>query len=62
MKLWRMDVVDGLPLVDGAEARIPSGVDDHLRFRIYNAVMARATAGSVGEFFADALCRHQILE
>jgi hypothetical protein len=62
MKLWRMDVVDGLPLVDGTEARIPSGVDNHLRFRIYNTVLARATAGSAGEFFADALSRHQILE
>ena len=29
MELWQMDVVGGVKLVDGSEATIVSGIDDH---------------------------------
>ena len=32
MELWQMDVVGGVRLVDGSEAKIVSGIDDHSRF------------------------------
>lgn len=34
MELWQMDIVGGVPLADGTEAKIVSGIDDHSRFVI----------------------------
>ena len=39
-----MDIVGGVKLADGSEARIVSGVDDHSRFCVSAQVVARATA------------------
>ena len=47
MDLWQMDVVGGVRLVDGTEAKIVSGIDDHSRFVVSARVVARATAGPV---------------
>jgi transposase InsO family protein len=44
MELWQMDVVGGVRIVDGTEAKIVSGVDDHSRYCISAYVVARATA------------------
>jgi len=44
MELWQMDIVAGVKLVDGSEAKIVSGVDDHSRFCISAFVVSRATA------------------
>lgn len=44
MELWQMDVVGGVRLVDGSEAKIITGVDDHSRFCVSAYVVARATA------------------
>ena len=44
MELWQMDVVGGVRLVDGSEAKIVSGIDDHTRFVVSARVVARATA------------------
>ncbi len=44
MELWQMDIVGGVKLVDGTEAKIVSGVDDHSRFCISAHVVERATA------------------
>jgi transposase-like protein len=44
MELWQMDIVGGVQIVDGSEAKIVSGVDDHSRFCISASVVARATA------------------
>ena len=38
MELWQMDIVGGVRLVEGGEAKIVSGIDDHSRF----VVSARA--------------------
>ena len=44
MELWQMDIVGGVRIVDGSEAKIVSGVDDHSRFCVSAKVVARATA------------------
>src|SRR4051812_1255098 len=32
MELWQMDIVGGVRIADGSEAKIVSGIDDHSRF------------------------------
>jgi len=58
MELWQMDVVGGVRLVDGTEAKIVSGIDDHSRFVVSARVVARATAGPVCAALELALARH----
>jgi hypothetical protein len=31
MELWQMDIVGGIFLIDGSEAKVVTGVDDHSR-------------------------------
>src|SRR5215217_5108132 len=45
MQLWQLDIVGGLMLVDGAECKLVSGVDDHSRYCVVASVVPRATAG-----------------
>ena len=44
MELWQLDVVGGVRLADGSQAKIVSGIDDHSRFVVCAQVVARATA------------------
>ena len=44
MELWQMDIVGGVRLADGSEAKIVSGIDDHSRFVVCAQVVARTTA------------------
>ena len=44
MELWQMDIVGGVILIGGREAKIVTGVDDDSRFCISAHVVARATA------------------
>jgi transposase InsO family protein len=44
MELWQMDIVGGVMLAGGGEAKIVSGIDDHSRFIISAHVVPRATA------------------
>ena len=44
MELWQMDIVGGVMLAGGGEAKIVSGIDDHSRFTISAHVVERATA------------------
>jgi hypothetical protein len=57
MELWQMDIVGGVQLVDGSEAKIVSGVDDHSRFCISAQVVSRATARPTCEGLALAMRR-----
>ncbi len=59
MELWQMDVV-GFRLADETPAAILSGVDDHSRFCVCAAVMARADSRSVCRGLAATLQRHGI--
>ena len=58
MELWQMDIVGGVRLADGTEAKIVTGVDDHSRFCISALIVPRATARPTCEALALALrCR-----
>jgi transposase InsO family protein len=55
MELWQMDIVGGIFLTDGTEAKVVTGVDDHSRFCVIAAVTRRATGRAVCLAFAEAL-------
>jgi transposase InsO family protein len=60
MELWQMDVVGGVRLVDGSEAKIVSGIDDHSRFCVSAYVVARATARPTCDPLALAMRRYGV--
>jgi transposase InsO family protein len=62
MELWQMDIVGGVRIVDGSEAKIVSGVDDHSRFAVSAKVVARATARPVCDALTDAMQAHGVPE
>jgi len=62
MELWQMDIVGGVRLVDGAEAKVVSGIDDHSRFVISARVVARATAKPVCDALSFAMRAHGVPE
>jgi hypothetical protein len=62
MELWQMDIVGGVRLADGSEAKIVTGVDDHSRFCVSAYVVARATARPVVAALMSALKRHGVPE
>jgi transposase InsO family protein len=55
MALWQMDIVGGMFLADGTEAKIVTGVDGHSRYCVIASVVARATGRAVCLAFAAAL-------
>jgi transposase InsO family protein len=58
MDLWQMDVLGGVRLTDGTEAKIITGIDDHSRFCVSAQVVARPTARPTCEALALALRHH----
>ncbi|MEU9509152.1 IS481 family transposase [Micromonospora sp. NPDC048170] len=62
MELWQMDIVGGIRLADGGEAKVVTGVDDHSRFCVIAAVVRRATGRAVCLAFAEALQRFEVPE
>jgi transposase InsO family protein len=60
MELWQLDVVGGVLLADGTEAKVLTGVDDHSRFCVAAGLMSRAVARAVCSVFAEALRRHGV--
>jgi transposase InsO family protein len=62
MELWQLDVVGGVLLDDGTEAKVLTGVDDHSRFCICAGVMVRASGRPVCAWFVSALERHGVPE
>jgi transposase InsO family protein len=60
MELWQMDIVGGVRLVDGSEAKIVSGIDDHSRFVVSARVVAGATARPVCDALAVAMGAHGV--
>jgi transposase InsO family protein len=57
MALWQMDIVGGVRLHDGSEAKIVTGVDDHSRFCVSALVVQRATARPTCEALTLAMGR-----
>lgn len=62
MELWQMDVVGGVRLADGTEAKVVTGVDDHSRFCVSAHVVARATARPTCDALALAMRTHGVPE
>jgi transposase len=62
MELWQMDVMGRVFLSDGTEVKVVTGIDDHSRFVVCAAVVARATARPVCQALAGALARHGVPE
>jgi len=62
MELWQMDIVGGVRLADGSEAKIVSGIDDHSRFCVSASVVARATARPTCDALALAMRRYGLPE
>jgi hypothetical protein len=60
MELWQMDIVGGVRLVDGSEAKVVTGVDDHSRFCISALIVVRATARPTCEALALAMRRYGV--
>ena len=56
MELWQLDLVE-IPLADGTEIKVLTGVDDHSRYCVSAQVMVRGTGRAVCLAFAGALRR-----
>jgi transposase InsO family protein len=62
MELWQMDIVGGVRIVDGSEAKIVSGLDDHSRYAVSARVVARATARPVCDALTFAMQAYGVPE
>ena len=60
MELWQMDIVGGVKIADGSEAKIVSGVDDHSRFCFSAHVVERATARPTCDALGLAMRGHGV--
>jgi transposase InsO family protein len=60
MQLWQLDIVDGDHLVHGQDTKIITGVDDHSRFCVICAIVARATGRAVCLALVAAFRRYGI--
>ena len=60
MQLWQLDIVGGVPLADGREAKIVTGIDDCSRFIVVCAVVAVQSGRAVTEAFAAAMRRYGV--
>jgi len=60
MHLWQLDIVGGVPLADGRECKLLTGVDDHSRFVVVATVLATPSAREVAEAFTAAMRRYGV--
>lgn len=60
MHLWQMDLVGGVPLADGRECKMVTGIDDHSRFVVIAAVVAVPSARAVCSAFTAAMRRYGV--
>jgi transposase InsO family protein len=61
MQLWQLDLIE-LPLADGTEIKVLTGVDDHSRYCVSAQAMVRATGRAVCRGLAAALARYGVPE
>jgi transposase InsO family protein len=61
MQLWQLDLIE-LPLAAGTQIKVLTGIDDHSRYCVSAAVMARATGRAVCRGLAAALGRYGVPE
>jgi transposase InsO family protein len=60
MHLWQIDIVGGVPLADGRECKLLTGIDDHSRFVVISAVLVAASGRAVCEAFTAAMRRYGV--
>jgi transposase InsO family protein len=60
MELWQMDVMGGIALQDGKEAKVVTGVDDHSRLCVAAGVVLHATSKAVCAVLSASLRRYGI--
>lgn len=60
MELWQLDIVGGIMLASGSEAKVVTGVDDHSRFCVIATVVRKATGRAVCLALVEALQRFGI--
>ncbi|MGW6425052.1 IS481 family transposase [Nocardia sp. NPDC055053] len=60
MHLWQLDLVGGVPLADGRECKMLTGIDDHSRFVVVAAVLAAPSGRAVCEAFTAAMRRYGV--
>ncbi len=60
MHLWQLDIVGGVPLADGRECKLLTGIDDHSRFVVLATVLATPSAREVAEAFTAAMRRYGV--
>lgn len=62
MELWQMDLVGGFAFADGSTAKALTGVDDHSRFCVSAALMARERTRPVCDALAASMRVHGVPE
>lgn len=60
MHLWQLDIVGGVPLAEGRECKLLTGIDDHSRFVVIATVLATPSAREVTEAFTAAMRRYGV--
>ena len=60
MHLWQLDLVGGVPLADGREAKMVTGIDDHSRFVVIAAVVAVPSGRALCDAFTAAMRRYGV--
>ncbi|MGP3919187.1 IS481 family transposase [Nonomuraea sp. 10N515B] len=60
MHLWQLDLVGGVPLADGRECKMVTGIDDHSRFVVIAAVVAVPSGRAVCSAFTKAMRRYGV--
>jgi transposase InsO family protein len=60
MHLWQLDIVGGVPLADGRECKLLTGVDDHSRFIVIATVLVTPSAREIGDSFISAMRRYGV--
>jgi transposase InsO family protein len=60
MHLWQLDIVGGVPLADGRQCKMVTGIDDHSRFVVIAAVVAVPSGRAVCAAFTAAMRRYGV--
>ncbi len=60
MQLWQLDIIGGVPLASGREAKLVTGIDDCSRFIVVSAVVAVPSGRAACEAFAAAMRRYGV--
>jgi transposase InsO family protein len=55
MSLWQMDIMGGVWLEDGTEAKLVSGIDDHSRYCVVAHLVIQATGRAICAALVEGL-------